>query len=62
MIGREVEAEFLDPPGDLFGHMRRVSGIVRPNDAGELVVSSADGSETAVPRHDASVTVKGPSR
>ena len=65
MIGQAVEVEFLDPPGDLFGHVRRVSGIVRRNDAGELVVESwADGirSETAVPRHDASVTVKGPSR
>lgn len=61
MTGREVEATFLDDHGGL----HRVSGSVRRNEAGELVVESwADGvrSETTVSR-DASVTIRGqPSR
>ena len=55
MIGREVTATFLDPPGELFGRVRRVSGTVRRNAAGEPVVRGDDGSETPVPR-DAGVT------
>jgi hypothetical protein len=54
MIGERVTATFVDPPGDLFGTVRRVSGIVGRNDAGELVVKSDDGRETPVPR-DANV-------
>ena len=54
MIGERVTATFVDPPGDLFGTVRRVSGIVGRNDAGELVVKSDDGTETPVPR-DANV-------
>jgi hypothetical protein len=50
MIGERVTATFVDPPGDLFGTVHRVSGIVGRNDAGELVVTSDDGSETPVPR------------
>jgi hypothetical protein len=54
MIGQEVTATFPNQPGDLFGGLRRVSGTVRRNDAGELVVRSDDGTETPVPR-DANV-------
>ena len=54
MIGQEVTATFLASPGDLFDGVRRVSGIVRRNDAGELVVRGDDGSEIPVPR-DANV-------
>jgi hypothetical protein len=53
MIGQEVEATFLDRHGGL----QRVSGIVRRNDARDLVVRSGDGAETAVTR-DANVTAK----
>jgi hypothetical protein len=58
MIGQEVTATFVDPPGDLFGVVRTVSGIVRRNRAGKLVIGSDDGTETPVPR-DANVTVRG---
>jgi hypothetical protein len=61
MIGQEVTATFVDPPGDLSGTVRRVSGTVTRNAARELVIKSGDGSETAAPRHDASVD-KGRSR
>jgi hypothetical protein len=54
MIGERVTATVLDPPGDLFGTVRRVSGVVGRNESGELVVRSDDGSETPVPR-DANV-------
>jgi hypothetical protein len=50
MIGRRVEATYLDPHGGL----HQVSGIVRRNEAGELVVRGDDGTETPVPR-DANV-------
>jgi hypothetical protein len=60
MIGQQVTATFVDPPGDLFGTVRRVSGIVTRNASKELVVRSDDGSETPVPR-DANVD-KGRSR
>jgi hypothetical protein len=50
MIGQEVTATFLDPHGGL----HHVSGTVRRNEAGELVINSANGSETAIPR-DANV-------
>jgi hypothetical protein len=50
MIGRRVEATYLDPQGGL----HHVAGIVRRNEAGELVVRGDDGTETPVPR-DASV-------
>jgi hypothetical protein len=61
MTGQEVTATFVDPPGDLFGVVRTVSGIVRSNKAGKLVIASDDGTETAVPR-DANVDRKGHSR
>jgi hypothetical protein len=54
MIGEEVTATFLASPGKLFGGLRRVSGTVRRNDAGELVIRSDDATETPVPR-DANV-------
>ena len=54
MIGERATATFVDPPGDLFGTVRRGTGIVGRNDAGELVVRGDDGTETPVPR-DASV-------
>ena len=56
--GEHVEATFLDRRG----HMQHVAGVVRRNEAGELVVveSLAGGvsKDTAVTR-DANVTVKG---
>ena len=54
MIDQQVTAIFPAEPGNLFGGLRRVSGTVGRNDAGELVVRSDDGSETPVPR-DANV-------
>lgn len=49
MIGQEVTATFPNQPGNLYGGLRRVSGTVRRNEAGELVIRSDDGSETPVP-------------
>jgi hypothetical protein len=60
MIGKEINATYLDP----YGGLHQAAETVRRNAAGELVVESwADGirQETAVPR-DASVTDKGTSR
>ena len=53
--GEPVRAAWLDR-----GIVKRAAGIVRRNDAGELVIRSDDGSETPVPR-DANVD-KGRSR
>ncbi len=47
--GEPVRAAWLDR-----GIVKRAAGIVRRNDAGELVIKGDDGSETAVPR-DANV-------
>jgi hypothetical protein len=54
MIGQEVTATFLAEPGNLFGGLRRVSGTVGRNEAGELVIRSKDSTETLVTR-DANV-------